>query len=105
MKKLVTRLRAYSLFLPYRDLEMPLIPVMVRRRLRVRVCVCACARELSSSLRQAKMEYLGVGFVGKECKRHKDLMEAKLRSLEKEAYALAGREFSLTSAMETGTAL
>jgi DNA polymerase I-like protein with 3'-5' exonuclease and polymerase domains len=50
------------------------------------------------------MEYLGVGFVGKECKRHKDLMEAKLRSLEKEAYALAGREFSLTSAMETGTA-
>jgi DNA polymerase I-like protein with 3'-5' exonuclease and polymerase domains len=51
------------------------------------------------------MEYLGVGFVGKECKRHKDLMEAKLRSLEKEAYALAGREFSLTSAMETGTAL
>lgn len=81
MKKLVTRLRADSLFLPYRDLEMPLIPVM------------------------AKMEYLGVGFVGKECKRHKDLMEAKLRSLEKEAYALAGREFSLTSAMETGIIL
>jgi hypothetical protein len=30
MKKLVMRLRADSLFLPYRDLEMPLIPVMVR---------------------------------------------------------------------------
>jgi hypothetical protein len=29
MKKLVTRLRADTLFLPYRDLEMPLIPVMV----------------------------------------------------------------------------
>jgi hypothetical protein len=49
------------------------------------------------------MEFLGVGFIGKECKLHKDLMEAKLRSLEKEAYRLAGREFSLTSAMETGT--
>ncbi len=44
MKKLVTRLRADSLFLPYRDLEMPLIPVMVRRRLRVCLCVCARAR-------------------------------------------------------------
>lgn len=31
MKKLVVRLRADSLFLPYRDLEMPLLPVLVRR--------------------------------------------------------------------------
>jgi DNA polymerase I-like protein with 3'-5' exonuclease and polymerase domains len=51
------------------------------------------------------MEFMGVGFVGKECKRHKDLMEAKLRSLEKQAYVLAGREFSLTSSMETGNYL
>jgi len=98
MKKLVTRLRADSLFLPYRDLEMPLIPVMVCFDI-----TCPFRETTLNIPSQAKMEHLGVGFIASECKRHKDLMEAKLRALEKQAHALAGREFSLTSAMETGT--
>ncbi len=51
------------------------------------------------------MEYWGIGFAIHDCKRHRDLLEEKLRSLERKAFSIAKREFSLTSSMEIGVIL
>lgn len=45
----------------------------------------------------ARMELNGIGFSDTECDRLKSILQAKLRTLEEEAYRLANHSFSLTS--------
>ena len=67
------------------------------------VCVCVCAPdvfrrvEMRSQVCLALLELNGVGFSVEECERQKHVMQAKLSSLEAQAYSLAGHSFSLTS--------
>ena len=73
MSKLETLLRAEGLYEPFVRVEMPLLLIL------------------------AKMEINGIGFSGDECSNQKQVLETRLSELEREAYALAGRSFSLTS--------
>ena len=51
---------------------------------------------MPSLLCLARMELNGFGFSEVECERLKSILQAKLRSLEEEAYRLANHSFSLT---------
>ncbi|XP_029948848.1 DNA polymerase theta-like [Salarias fasciatus] len=53
--------------------------------------------EMPSQVCLALLELNGVGFSVQECERQKHVMQAKLSTLESEAYSLAGHSFSLTS--------
>ena len=53
--------------------------------------------EMPSLLILAKMEINGIGFSSDECSSQKFVLETRLSELEREAYTLAGRSFSLTS--------
>lgn len=44
----------------------------------------------------AHMEYQGIGFTPEICDRDRSCIESTIAALEKRAYKLAGREFSLT---------
>lgn len=52
---------------------------------------------MPSVLCLARMELNGVGFSDAESERLKNILQAKLRTLEEEAYRLASHSFSLTS--------
>ena len=52
---------------------------------------------MPSALCLARMELNGVGFSNAESERLKNILQAKLRTLEEEAYRLANHSFSLTS--------
>nr|XP_019955937.1 PREDICTED: DNA polymerase theta [Paralichthys olivaceus] len=53
--------------------------------------------EMPSQVCLALLELNGVGFSVEECERQKHVMQAKLSTLESQAYNLAGHSFSLTS--------
>uniref|UniRef100_A0A672JB02 DNA polymerase theta n=1 Tax=Salarias fasciatus TaxID=181472 RepID=A0A672JB02_SALFA len=53
--------------------------------------------KMPSQVCLALLELNGVGFSVQECERQKHVMQAKLSTLESEAYSLAGHSFSLTS--------
>ncbi|XP_060940746.1 DNA polymerase theta [Limanda limanda] len=53
--------------------------------------------EMPSQVSLALLELNGVGFSAEECERQKHVMQAKLSTLESQAYNLAGHGFSLTS--------
>ena len=73
MSKLETLLKAEGLYEPFVDVEMP------------------------SLLTLTKMELNGIGFSAEECDLQKEILQARLTELEREAYTLARRSFSLTS--------
>ena len=73
MSKLETLLEAEGLYKPFIDVEMP------------------------SLLALTKMELNGIGFSAEECNLQKETLQARLTELEREAYTLARRSFSLTS--------
>ena len=52
---------------------------------------------MPSVLCLARMELNGVGFSDAESELLKNILQAKLRTLEEEAYRLANHSFSLTS--------
>ena len=53
--------------------------------------------EMPSLLALTKMELNGIGFSADECNYQKDVLQTRLTELEREAYTLAHRSFSLTS--------
>nr|XP_054753461.1 DNA polymerase theta-like [Lytechinus pictus] len=53
--------------------------------------------EMPSIVTLARVELNGIGIDGAECETQKSIMQAKLKSLEEEAYKIAGHGFSLTS--------
>lgn len=53
--------------------------------------------EMPSLLALTKMELNGIGFSADECNHQKDVLQTRLSELEREAYILARRSFSLTS--------
>ena len=53
--------------------------------------------EMPSLLALTKMELNGIGFSADECNHQKDVLQTRLTELEREAYILARRSFSLTS--------
>ncbi|KAK8400534.1 hypothetical protein O3P69_003295 [Scylla paramamosain] len=61
--------------------------------------------EMRSVVELAYMELSGLGFSNKECETQKCIMQAKLSSLENEAYSLAGHSFNLTSPVEISKVL
>ncbi|XP_045135227.1 DNA polymerase theta-like [Portunus trituberculatus] len=61
--------------------------------------------EMRSVVELAYMELSGLGFSNKECETQKCIMQAKLSSLENEAYSLVGHSFSLTSPVEISKVL
>ena len=73
MLKLETLLEAEDLYEPFINVEMPSLLVL------------------------AKMELNGIGFSPEECNNQKEILEDRLGELEREAYNLARRSFSLTS--------
>lgn len=73
MSKLQTLLKAQNLYNAFVQTEMPSLLVL------------------------AKLEYNGIGFSLDECNSLRDVLEARLLELEREAYLLASRSFSLTS--------
>uniref|UniRef100_A0A6Q2ZFJ9 DNA-directed DNA polymerase n=1 Tax=Esox lucius TaxID=8010 RepID=A0A6Q2ZFJ9_ESOLU len=56
-----------------------------------------CRVEMRSQLCLALLELNGVGFSWEECERQRLVMQARLSSLETQAYSLAGHSFSLTN--------
>ena len=73
MSKLEKLLETEGLFKPFMEVEMP------------------------SLLALTKMELNGIGFSADECNYQKDVLQTRLTELEREAYILAHRSFSLTS--------
>ena len=60
---------------------------------------------MPSVLCLARMELNGVGFSDAESEHLKNILQAKLRTLEEEAYRLANHSFSLTGSTWTPTKL
>lgn len=73
MSKMKTLLESEDLYRPFLEVEMPSLVIL------------------------AKMELNGIGFSKEECDSLKQILQLRLSELEKEAYSLAQRSFSLTS--------
>ncbi len=73
MSKLLPLLEAQNLYDPFIKVEMPSLLIL------------------------AKLEFNGIGFSPDECNTQKEVLEARLLELERDAYGLALRSFSLTS--------
>ena len=81
MKYLIDRLKVDVLYLPFRDIEMEVIPIL------------------------AEMQHWGIGFNMNVCNQHQHQVASTLLVLENEAHKLAGRVFSLTAPAEIGKIL
>ena len=79
--KMEPLLEAEGLLGSFRDVEMPTVLVL------------------------AKMELNGIGFSPKACDQQRAVLQHRADQLEKEAYELAGRTFSLTSTEDVATVL
>jgi replicative superfamily II helicase/DNA polymerase I-like protein with 3'-5' exonuclease and polymerase domains len=81
MNYLIERLKTDILYLPFRDIEMEVIPIL------------------------AEMQHWGMGFEKTVCETHQVLVARTLNELEKECHRIAGRPFSLTAPAEVGKIL